>query len=140
VRNRSIDAWRRAAVRPQEVQVFDEGPGELRAATGDAAHAPDRAAVLSLLAELPAGQKEALFLSFYGGMTHSEIAARTDVPLGTIKSRIRIGLQRLRDSFDEHQLPAVAPPASRPALRLVPATPAEPVRLPPAARALARTG
>lgn len=96
VRNRAIDAWRRAAIRPVEVEAFEDGPGQLQSAIGTDAWTPERTVVLSLIAGLPAGQKEAIFLAYFGGMTHAEIAAGTDVPLGTIKGRIRLGLEKLR--------------------------------------------
>jgi RNA polymerase sigma-70 factor, ECF subfamily len=96
VRNRAIDAWRRATIRPVEVEAIDDGPGQLRSAIGPDAWTPERAVVLSLIAGLPAGQKEAIFLAYFGGMSHAEIAAGTDVPLGTIKGRIRLGLEKLR--------------------------------------------
>ncbi len=48
------------------------------------------------LARLPAPQREVLTLSFYGQLSHSEIAAHLDLPAGTVKGRVRLGLQRLR--------------------------------------------
>jgi RNA polymerase sigma-70 factor, ECF subfamily len=96
VRNRAIDAWRRTAIRPVEVEAFEDGPGQLHNTSGPGAWTPDRTVALSLIAELPAGQKEAIFLAYYGDMTHAEIAAGTDLPLGTIKGRIRLGLEKLR--------------------------------------------
>jgi RNA polymerase sigma-70 factor (ECF subfamily) len=126
VRNRSIDAWRRAASRPSEVQAFDEGPGELRSTLRADETSPERAALLSLVGELPPAQREAVFLSFFGDLTHAEIAARTQVPLGTIKSRIRCGLQRLREGYDDG---SPVPAAPRPLLRLVPERRGEPGRL-----------
>ena len=74
VRNRAIDAWRRAAVRPTEVPSSEHGPDQLHTAIGANTPPPERALVLSLLAKLPAGQKEAVFLAYFGGMTHAEIA------------------------------------------------------------------
>ncbi|MBV8331063.1 MAG: sigma-70 family RNA polymerase sigma factor, partial [Verrucomicrobia bacterium] len=56
-----------------------------------------RAAVL----QLPEEQREALELSFFGGLTHEEISERLGAPLGTIKARIRRGLLRLRESLGE---------------------------------------
>jgi RNA polymerase sigma-70 factor (ECF subfamily) len=101
VRNRAIDAWRRASVRPVEVEAFDEGPAQLRTAVRDEPAAPERAAALSLIAELPAPQKEAVFLAYFGDMTHAEIATHSGAPLGTIKGRIRLGLERLRGGLEE---------------------------------------
>jgi len=49
-----------------------------------------------LMAQLPAEQKQALELAYLDGLTHAEIAARTGEPLGTVKSRIRLGLLFLR--------------------------------------------
>jgi RNA polymerase sigma-70 factor (ECF subfamily) len=101
VRNRAIDAWRRASVRPVEVPALEDGPGQLRSAIGSATPPPERALVLSLIAELPGPQKEAVFLAYFGGMTHEEIAAWAGTPLGTIKGRIRLGLEKLRASLEE---------------------------------------
>jgi RNA polymerase sigma-70 factor (ECF subfamily) len=65
-----------------------------------------RRAVQAALERLPADQREALELAYYGGLTQSEIAERLGLPLGTIKSRMFTGLRRLRDlladaGFDE---------------------------------------
>ena len=52
--------------------------------------------VRAVLAEMNADQRKALELAFFQGLTHTEIAAKTGEPLGTIKTRIRSGLQLLR--------------------------------------------
>ncbi len=56
----------------------------------------DGGLVVSALAALPEAQQEALILAYYGGYSQSEIAALTGSPLGTIKTRMRDGLTRLR--------------------------------------------
>jgi len=97
-RNRAIDIARRndphAAHRAGEASL-----NTIRAPTSVdeqvVAHAQARD-VLSLLAQLPDTQREVITLSFYGQLTHREIAARLDLPTGTVKGRIRLGLQRLR--------------------------------------------
>lgn len=58
-----------------------------------------RAQVLAALAQLPQEQKQVLELAYYKGMTHVEIAAHTGKSLGTIKTRIRLGLSKLRDAL-----------------------------------------
>ncbi len=48
------------------------------------------------MATMPEGQREAINLAFFEGMTHSEIASKTGEPLGTVKTRIRSALEALR--------------------------------------------
>ncbi len=119
VRNRAIDAWRRAAARPVEVEAFDDGPDQWRGAVHADVAAPEREIVLSLLAELPAPQKEAVFLAYFGDMTHTEIASAAEAPLGTVKGRIRGGLEKLRCSYEEATGMPPRPAAPRPVLRAV---------------------
>ena len=56
-----------------------------------------RGAVGRVLQELPGDQREVLMMAFFSGYTHTELAKRLGQPLGTIKTRIRNGLLRLRD-------------------------------------------
>jgi RNA polymerase sigma-70 factor (ECF subfamily) len=108
VRNRAIDAWRRSAARPVEVPEIEHGGGQLHAATVDDVSDSERAFVLSLIATLPAAQKQAVFLAYYGDMTHGEIASLSDEPLGTIKSRIRLGVQKLRHEMEPRRMAGMA--------------------------------
>lgn len=96
-RNRKIDALRKQ--RRPEPEDLAWGPEE----------EPDQAESLALqqetdrLAEaiksLPDKQKELIEKAYFGDLTHSEIAAETGLPLGTIKSRIRLALDRLRHAM-----------------------------------------
>jgi RNA polymerase sigma-70 factor, ECF subfamily len=60
-----------------------------------------RERVRSALAQLPADQQEALALAYFRGYTHREIAEVLKEPLGTVKSRIRLGMQKLRQMLEE---------------------------------------
>lgn len=54
-----------------------------------------------LLGRLPPEQAQAIHLAFFNGMTHSEIAAALGLPLGTVKTRLRLGLSKLREWWQE---------------------------------------
>jgi RNA polymerase sigma-70 factor (ECF subfamily) len=55
--------------------------------------------VRRFLSQLPTDQRSVIELAFFSGLTHGEIASRTGLPLGTIKSRIRIGMMQLREQL-----------------------------------------
>ena len=100
-RSRALDLWReaqaagRASDRLKIVVAADDGRPEER--PSDAAELGDaRSTVRDALTRLPEAQREALVLAYWGGLTADEIARRSAVPLGTAKSRIRLGLAKLR--------------------------------------------
>jgi RNA polymerase sigma-70 factor (ECF subfamily) len=55
--------------------------------------------VKAVLAELPPEQREVIELAYFGGLTRQEIAKKTGLPVGTIHTRARLGLQKLRLAF-----------------------------------------
>jgi RNA polymerase sigma-70 factor (ECF subfamily) len=59
-----------------------------------------QAQLLSALAALPSEQRSALELAYFEGLSHGEIAERTSQPLGTVKTRIRLAMQKLRHGLD----------------------------------------
>jgi len=59
----------------------------------------DSQRVRAALATLPDEQRSLIEMGFFGGITHEEIARRTSIPLGTVKTRIRSGLRRLRSTL-----------------------------------------
>jgi RNA polymerase sigma-70 factor, ECF subfamily len=61
------------------------------------------------LADLPQAQAQVIALAYYGGLSHTEIAARLALPAGTVKGRMRLGLQKLRDEPELVSSPAGAP-------------------------------
>ena len=72
----------------------------------DVWHAERRRLIRQALRELPAAQREALELAYFEGLTQSEISTRLGDPLGTTKTRIRLGLQKLRDLLLSSELGA----------------------------------
>ena len=103
VRNRAIDAFRRDRRHSAGRDRDDTAVLRLAAVdrTDDEVEQRDvRRQLRAALATLPPEQHRALDLAFFGGLTHREIALRLDEPVGTIKGRIRLGLQRLSAEAD----------------------------------------
>lgn len=110
-RSRALDLWRegQAAGRASDrlKVVVGQAEGRVDDAPDFAAERDEaRATVREALRTLPSAQREALVLAYWGGMTADEIARRSRVPLGTAKSRIRLGLARLREACGDAVLPA----------------------------------
>jgi RNA polymerase sigma-70 factor (ECF subfamily) len=105
VRNRAIDALRREASRAPRLDYDDDAVLERRpAAERTEAEALRRETARSLrgaLSELPSEQSKVIELAYYGGFSHSEIAEMLGMPLGTVKGRMRLGLEKIRAHLSE---------------------------------------
>ncbi|HEY0583704.1 MAG TPA: sigma-70 family RNA polymerase sigma factor [Chloroflexota bacterium] len=103
VRNRCIDVIRARRRRP--VQPFAEGldPPDPSDVPAQAASNVDAEAARVALASLPPEQKQVIELAYFGGLSHTEIATQLAAPVGTVKGRIRLGLDRLRIAMGVHQ-------------------------------------
>lgn len=106
-RSRAIDALRSRASRESGRQ----DPLDTVAAAVDRAPSPEENSAIAqrrhyiqkCLAEIPVDQREAIELAFFRGLSHSEIAETLKQPLGTIKTRVRLGMARLRESLRRYE-------------------------------------
>jgi RNA polymerase sigma-70 factor (ECF subfamily) len=92
MRSRALDRHKSARI---SRYAGEEGLAAL-ADDADVARAPDRARVREAVCGLPAEQREVLELAYFGGLSCSEIAAQLVIPIGTVKSRVAAGLDKLR--------------------------------------------
>jgi RNA polymerase sigma-70 factor (ECF subfamily) len=99
VRNRTIDLFRRDSVRTGR-DVSDESAVERLAARddteGETLRREDAVQVRGALEQLPADQRQVIELAYFGGFSHSEISEMLELPAGTVKGRMRLGLSKLR--------------------------------------------
>ena len=99
-RTRAIDRVRAIRRRSETfVAPIDEAPAAAEPGGDAAERAADRSVVLTALARLLDAQREVIELAYYGGLTQTEIAKRLKQPLGTVKTRMRLGLERLRETM-----------------------------------------
>lgn len=108
--NMAIDEVRKRKRRPQRSDSDD--PDLVLAGVADGGPSVEdevwsralRERIARALDTLPKAQREAIELAYFRGMTHREIADNLNEPLGTIKTRMRLGMQKLRDQLDSSEV------------------------------------
>ena len=104
VHNRAIDALRRQGSRDSR-DVSDDGIAERLSAPdrtdAEAERRDEARRVRTALDELPPDQRRVIELAYFGGFTHTEIAKMLDLPPGTVKGRMRLGLTKMRNVLSE---------------------------------------
>ena len=96
VHNRAIDRLRGRAPTSALPDDLGADPSPESDVWGQAVQRLDREAVGQALAQLPAEQRQTIELAYYAGLTHAQIATMLELPLGTVKGRMRLALGRLR--------------------------------------------
>jgi RNA polymerase sigma-70 factor (ECF subfamily) len=107
-RNHAIDVLRRRAVRPDQFAVdWDDAFPTDQLSENDPQESTElslqRERIQAALAQLPQEQKQALELAYFNGYTQRQISEVLKQPLGTIKTRLRLALQKLRDILRDEQ-------------------------------------
>ena len=101
--HRAVDRLRQGAASRRRQEALEQ-VAMIEPAAPDAADVAlarvEATQVQSALADVPGDQLEVLRLAYYGGYTHHEIAGMLSLPLGTVKSRMRLGLERVRRNID----------------------------------------
>jgi RNA polymerase sigma-70 factor (ECF subfamily) len=102
--HRAVDALRRDGVRTGK-NVSDEGLGERLEAPErtdvEVARRDEAQVIRTVLDDLPSEQIQVIELAYFGGFTHTEIATMLDLPVGTVKGRMRLGLEKMRTRLSE---------------------------------------
>ena len=102
VRNRSLDYIRR--VDHRTIELDDDLAAVLESdqptPADNAMHAQDATALQRCLKRLDAGQRQAIAFAYFQGLTHSELAATLRIPIGTVKTWIRRGLEKMKRCLD----------------------------------------
>lgn len=108
--NMAIDEIRKRGRRPQKAD--SEDPDAVLAGVADSGPGVEdevwmgalRETINGALEDLPRNQREAIELAYFRGMTQREISDYLGEPLGTVKTRMRLGIRKLRDNLEEHEV------------------------------------
>jgi RNA polymerase sigma-70 factor (ECF subfamily) len=106
VRNRAIDLLRRAVMQAPAISFDDEISADKRPSSPaetdvEALRREAAREVRGVLSELPGDQMRVIELAYFGGLTHSQIADMLGMPLGTVKGRMRLGMEKIRARLAE---------------------------------------
>jgi RNA polymerase sigma-70 factor, ECF subfamily len=109
VHHRAIDQLRRSSVHDKR-RASDEGLEERlesrERTDNEVARREEAASIRSAMESLPAEQSHVIELAYFGGFTHTEIAEILGAPVGTVKGRMRLGLEKLRNSLRMLEMPS----------------------------------
>lgn len=109
-RSRAIDRIRQLGARQRLADAASQdAPAAVSDAVADTLHSERREIVARALAELPEEQRRTLNLAYFDGLTQSEIAEQLDTPLGTVKTRMRSGMIKLRELLGEQMHSLLGP-------------------------------
>lgn len=106
VHHRAIDKIRSTANRdrqwvPLETEGGQDPPSEQSEAWEEVWHQEQAQMIRTVLAQLPEEQRMVIEQAYFGGFTHAEIAEKNAIPLGTVKGRMRLGIQKMRRLLEE---------------------------------------
>jgi RNA polymerase sigma-70 factor (ECF subfamily) len=106
-RRRAIDALRKKQAYARAEERFQAQPEQqplawVQNVTEDEIHAGDTRAIMGkVISSLPEAQQQVIELAFFQGMSQREIASHTNIPLGTVKTRLELGLKKIYDGLKE---------------------------------------
>ena len=102
VHNRAIDALRRDVLHERRRVASEQAADRVEAperTEAEAARREEARSVQALIGQLPDDQRRVVELAYFGGFTHEQIAQMLDAPLGTVKGRMRLALEKMRASM-----------------------------------------
>ena len=109
VRHRAIDKIRASAHReyqwtPLQADNEQDPPGEQPDVWEQAWQSEQHRIILEVMVQIPSEQRMVIELAYFGGLTHAEISEQCHIPLGTVKGRMRLGLQKMKSLLAERGL------------------------------------